>query len=174
MEAILKRQRVKVLPLDKTEYQRIIVRRKHLWEDALSRFQSGINFHKHIRITFIGEPAVDEGGPLREFLRLLLGNIERNNSLFEGCENCRVPKPNMRALEKCTYQHIGEMVAVSLVHGGPSPTFFTPSIVDYIVYGMKKVKASVDEVPNETIVRKLKEVSLGAGIILCHIFIRGG
>ena len=51
------------------------------------------------------------------------------------------------------------MIAVSLIHGGPSPTFFAPSIVDYMVYGMQKVKPSVDEIPCKNIQRKLKEVS---------------
>ena len=68
VETILHRQKVKMLPVDRSEYQRIVVRRKHLWEDALRHFRSGINFQKYIRITFVGEPAVDDGGPLREFL----------------------------------------------------------------------------------------------------------
>ena len=49
------------------------------------------------------------------------------------------------------------MIAVSLIHGGPAPSFFAPSVVDYIVYGMKKVKASVNEVPCSNIVKKLKK-----------------
>ena len=44
VETILHRQKVKMLPVDRSEYQRIVVRRKHLWEDALRRFRSGINF----------------------------------------------------------------------------------------------------------------------------------
>ncbi len=41
------------------------------------------------------------------------------NSLFCGGEDCRVPTPNMMELEKGTYQHAREMLAVSLIHGGP-------------------------------------------------------
>lgn len=160
MESLLNSQKVKMLPVDKSEYQRIVVRRKHIWEDTLHRFKSGINFRKYIRVTFVGEPAVDDGGPFREFLRLLIGNIVMNNTLFDGDEDCRVPTSNMTELERHTYQHVGEMIAVSLIHGGPSPTFFAPSVVDYIVYGMKKVEPSVDEVPCKSIVRKLKEVCL--------------
>ena len=39
MESILLRQREKSLPIDATISQRIIVRRKHLWEDALHRLE---------------------------------------------------------------------------------------------------------------------------------------
>ena len=63
-------------------------------------------------------------------------------------------------LEKRTYQHMGEMIAVSLIHGGPAPSFFASTVVEYTVYGLKKVKASVFEVPYSDIVKKLKEVSL--------------
>ena len=157
IETILQRQRTK-LPIDRSDFQRIVVRRKHLWHDALSRFESGLNFCKHLKVLFVGEPAVDDGGPLREFLYLLMGEIAANNSLFCGEENCRIPAPNMSALEKHTYKHVGEMIAVSLVHGGPSPTFFAPSVVDYIVYGLKRVKPTIDEVPNPIIRSKIYKV----------------
>ena len=55
--------------------QRIVVRRNHLWEDALKRFKSGLDFRKYVRVLFVGEPAVDDGGPLREFLHLLMGKL---------------------------------------------------------------------------------------------------
>ena len=159
MEAILLKHRTKFLPIDSSEYQRIIVRRKHLWEDALHRFHSGIDFHKHIHVTFVGEPAVDAGGPLREFLRLLMGDIASNNSLFCGDEKYRVPIQNMTALEKQTYHYVGQMMAVSLIHGGPSPTFLTPSVVDYLIKGIRGADPEVKEVPNPDIRRKLEEVS---------------
>lgn len=50
-----------------------------MWEDALKKFQYGINFNQYIKVTFVGEPGVDDGGPLREFLRLLMGAIGTNN-----------------------------------------------------------------------------------------------
>jgi len=159
VEEILARQKAKKLPVDKSLYQRIVVRRNHLWEDSLQRFQSGVDFNRYLRVLFVGEPAVDDGGPLREFLHLLMGEIARNNSLFSGNEDCRVPLPNMVALEKHTYKHIGEMIAVSLMHGGPPPIFLAPSVVDYVIYGIGKVKAIIDEVPCPTIQTKLYEVS---------------
>lgn len=48
---------------------------------------------------------------------------------------------------------------MSLTHGGPSATFFAPSVVDYMIYGMKRASASVEEVPCQAIVNKLEEVS---------------
>ena len=100
------------------------VRRKHVWEDALHHFKSGLPTTKHLRITFLGEPAVDAGGPLREFLQLLMSEIARNNTLFCGDETARVPNHNMVELSKKTYEYVGSMLAVSIVHGGPAPYFF--------------------------------------------------
>ena len=157
---LLQLQRATNLPVDTSLYQRIIVRRKHLWQDALNRFRSGMDFSKYIRVSFVGgEPAVDEGGPLREFLHLLMGSIATNNSLFSGREECRVPSANLAELGKNTYKHVGEMMAVSLVHGGPAPAFFAPAVADYILHGMNKVKATVSEVPNLEVVDKLTKVS---------------
>ena len=157
-EELLQNQKAKFLSADKFDYQRIVVRQRHLWQDALHRFNSGMNFTKYIRVTFVGEPAVDDGGPLREFLHLLMVAIANNNQLFQGGEACRVPTPNMVELQKQTYKHVGEMMAVSLIHGGPPPAFIAPSVVDYIIYGIGKVKATVKEAPTtslETIWQRL-------------------
>lgn len=46
---------------------RVTVRRNHLWSDfsrARSDYYSPLNT---IKITFSGEPAIDDGGPKREF-----------------------------------------------------------------------------------------------------------
>ena len=144
------------MPIDSSKYQRIIVRRRHLWEDALHRFRSGIDFQKHLHVTFVGEPAVDAGGPLREFLRLLMGEIASNNSLLSGDDKCRVPVPNMTVLEKQTYCYVGKMVAVSLIHGGPAPTFLAPSVVDYVIKGIRGADPEVKEVPNLQVRSKLE------------------
>lgn len=123
---------------------RITVRRKRLWEDALRRFKEGLPFHKPLSVTFVGEPAIDQGGPLREFLRLLVACIASNNMLFTGDETARVPTHNIIQLQNKTYQHVGEMLAVTIVHGGPAPAFFSPAVANYILYGQcDKVKATI-------------------------------
>lgn len=99
-------------------------------------------------------------GQCASFFYLLIGAIATNNSLFCGREDCCVPTPNQAELEKRTYQYVGQMIAVSIVHGGPSPAFFAPSLVDYIFHGMRKVKATAIEVPSPDIRNKLEMVGL--------------
>ena len=115
---------IKYLPVTRDESQRMVIRRKHLWKDALNRFMSGLDEKKRIKVTFVGEPAVDHCGPLREVVHLLLCAIGQNNNLFCVDAACHVPLHNMLELSKKNYFYIGMMIATSLVHGGPAPKFF--------------------------------------------------
>ena len=115
--------------------QHIVVRRKHILQDALAAFKRGVDFHSRPRITFVGEPAIDAGGPLREFFRLLISSIVSNGSLFEGEDDSKVPRHNMVSFEDGTFKHIGQMMAMSLIHGGPGPQCLSGAVVDYLTNG---------------------------------------
>ena len=101
---------------------RIKVRRRHIWGDALNNFKLGIPVSKHLRVTFLGKPAVDAGGP-RGFFQLLLGKICRNSSLFCGPDTARLPLHNVAALTKQIFKHIGCMIGASLLNGSPALSF---------------------------------------------------
>ena len=38
-----------------------MIRRRHVWEDALHYFKQDSNLNSKLKVTFVGEPAVDEG-----------------------------------------------------------------------------------------------------------------
>ena len=137
---------------------RIVVRRKHIFEDTLHKLRSGIDISKHLRVTFIGEPAIDDGGPMREYMRLLLGSIISNNSLFCGDVNSHFLQYNVIELNKKTYFHVGQILSITLVHGGPAP-FFAEPVANYILYGLERVKVSSTDMQDRTIKRKLQEVN---------------
>ena len=46
---------------------RITARRGHIYKDTVESLRRGFDETKHIRVIFFGEPAVDNGGPRREF-----------------------------------------------------------------------------------------------------------
>ena len=148
-----------VLPSNPEDRLRIIVRRKHILEDTLHKLRNGIDISKHLRVTFIGEPAIDDGGPMREYMRLLLGSVVSNNSLFCGEMDSRFLRHNVIELNKKTYFHVGQILSITLVHGGPAPSFFAQPIADYILYGLDKVKVSITDVQNVVIKRRLQKVS---------------
>ena len=160
----IKDQRIKYLPVDKEEYTRIVIRRKHLWDDAMCHIKN-LDERKHIRVTFVGEPAVDGGGPLREFFHLLTADIARKNMIFNGDDYRRVPRHCVMELENRTYYNVGKIPALSLMHGGPAPRFLARTVVDYIVYG--SAQASPFDVPDQAIQESLIKVILtGNGCII--------
>ena len=108
----------------------------------------------------VGEPAVDAGGPLREFFHHIISEIAENNSLFCGITTARIPRHNVVELEKKTYYYVGVVSALSLIHGGPAPQFFSDSVADYIVNGIEGVNPVIGEVPDDEIRKSLDEVCL--------------
>jgi len=150
----------KILSQDKDDIFRIKIRRKHIWEDSLNVFKRGVPVSKHLRITFLGEPAVDAGGPLREYFHLLIREIFSRGTLFQGKETARVPVHNVLELKKQTFKYIGSMFAASVVNGGEAPMFFADFVADYFVYGLEHVKVDVQDVLDYKMKEKLTKVEI--------------
>ena len=74
---------------------------------------------------------------------LLMNAIRKNNSLLDGPLTTCVVRHNTTALQNELYLCIGKMITLSIVHGGPGPSFFAESVVDYIFNGLGSVSASV-------------------------------
>ncbi|KAM9486989.1 G2/M phase-specific E3 ubiquitin-protein ligase-like isoform 2-T2 [Clarias gariepinus] len=77
------------------------------------------------------EGAVDEGGPTREYLRLLMRAIHESN-VFEGHEKNRQLCLDTQALQTKLYTVVGKMIAVCVVHGGVGPHFFSERLFQKI------------------------------------------
>ena len=74
-----------MLPADKENKTKLVIRRRHLYEDAFHKFRMGIDLNKNLSITFVGEAAVD---------------IANDSRLLCGNEDARVPTHNVVELEK--------------------------------------------------------------------------
>ena len=49
-------------------YLLLEVRREHILEDTLNKIvNAGLTFKKPLRVVFVGEPGIDEGGVRKEF-----------------------------------------------------------------------------------------------------------
>lgn len=151
--------KLSVLPSGRSESRsRITVRRKHVLIDMLHSLRNGLDCSKYLRVTFVGEPAVDDGGPLREFLYLLLKALASSNTLFCGPNESRMPQHNVTELKKKTFYYVGVIIALSLIHGGPGPGFFTSAIANYIVDGATNVKVGVADIVNNTEIKQKIEL----------------
>ena len=87
-----------------------------------------------------------------------MGELLSNNTLFNGSATARMPSHNTVELTKKTYFNVGQIMALSIVHGGPAPKCLADPIADYIVHGMDKVKASTNDVSDIGIRLKLQQV----------------
>ncbi|XP_078023185.1 uncharacterized protein LOC117259544 isoform X3 [Epinephelus lanceolatus] len=103
-----------------------------------------------------GEGAVDEGGPTREYLRLLMRAIHQSN-IFEGHEKDRQLSLDTQALQTNLYTWVAKMIAVCVVHGGVGPHFFSERLFQQIC-GIPTSLASVDEVCDHTFRQQLIKI----------------
>lgn len=125
------------------------------------------------------EEALDSGGPTREFLTLLMDTI-KTRRVFEGKDNakylsfdskgntfflqwCKSVCPNTAILaflaaEDNEYFHIGRMIAVSIVHGGPGPCSLSPNFFLYLIGKVNIIEAPIEDIPDDEVKKSILEV----------------
>lgn len=154
---LVQHQQSIMIGLNEDDYQRINVRRAYLFKDAFKQFSKiSFNVYKRFRVVFIGEQAVDEGGPRREFFHFLMRDYFEKSGLFIGYLDHVVPLHNVEAVDKDKFS---KMISTSLIQGGEAPSCFAKAVADYIVYNQVRSKVCVEDIPDVTIQHILKEVS---------------
>ena len=153
------RQRV-LIGVDNEEYQRIHIRRAYLLKDAFRQFsKDSFAINKLIRVVFIGEEAVDDGGPRREFFHLLNRDIFTKSGLFAGHPHHVVPLHNVNAVENKMFYLVGQMIATILVQGGEPPACFAKAVSDLLIFRDIRSSVCIEDVPDYAIQTSLKQVS---------------
>ena len=99
---------------DSEDKYHLKVHRRAIKEDTLNQLKWGLPIDKHLRVVFLGESAVDTGGPLQDFMHMLISSIACNNSLFTGDETHHVPAHNVMEVEKNTYYFVGVSVSCQI------------------------------------------------------------
>ena len=132
---------------------RIIVRRL---QDTLHKLWNGIDITGHIRVIFVREAAVDNGGPLREYFYLLIKSISEYNAIFCGPAENKVPRHNVVELKKKTYYYVELYLDCRSFMVAQHHSFFSSAAADYIVYGASNVKATPLDVVDIEIMKRLK------------------
>ena len=79
----------------------------------------------------------------------------------------RVPTPNLVEYNNKTYLYIGQMLAMSLVYGGPSPSFLTQAAVEFICGDLEGVSATPADVPDVAVRQTLQKVCSNE-VLLCY------
>ncbi|XP_013411196.1 uncharacterized protein LOC106174263 [Lingula anatina] len=117
----------------KTEDEELIVRRRKLLNSVLSATKrEGFSFFKIPKVEFSGEKALDDGGPRRECFRLLMKEIS-SLDIFEGPPEALVFRHNVTKLEAGSHHKSGQLVAWSILHGGPGFPMLHPLLFEKMV-----------------------------------------
>lgn len=161
---LMDHSKVHMITGDVEAVEKITIRRSHIWGDTLRAWRRQLDLRKRIKVTFLGEPAVDEGGPRREFLRLLMKAVSEQSSLLAGPPTRKVLLHNSLAMSKGHYRCMGEMIVMSLMQGGPGPAFFSPTVIDYVLGGISKVKPSIGDIPDYHVQEMLKKVGFTSNL----------
>lgn len=154
--------------------QRINVRRSQLLNDSLAAFsRPTFDPSCNLKIRFIGEPAVDEGGPMREYFRLFTKSLSMAGSLFQVSAGGILPAHNIPALVKNTYKLCGQTLALGILHGAQSPTCFTQEVAHFLVHGTtlnRREEEILGAIPDADIQGKLQKVCLVSVSAVCIIY----
>ena len=79
---VIQQHQHRVIQSADEDVQRLHIRRSHLLSDALQQFsRKSFDVTKMLKVSFIGESAVDAGGPRREFFYLVTHEIFKSSFL---------------------------------------------------------------------------------------------
>ncbi|XP_076845164.1 uncharacterized protein LOC143490355 [Brachyhypopomus gauderio] len=107
----------------------MIIWRKQLLKSTIHVFSnSNFPWTKTPHIEFVGEEAFDNGGPTREFFRLLMIEVQSSLGIFEGRPGHLFFTYDQSALQHHKYKQAGKLVAWSVAHGGPGLKALDPCL----------------------------------------------
>ena len=144
---------------DKDDFQIVRVRRKRIWEDTLRAVtKNNFRCNVQLKVHFIGEEAEDEGGPLREFLRLAVGELCEHSGVLQGPDSRKTFSNNPLLLEQGAYYCAGIIAGISLQQGGPGLNCLSHAMYDYLLDGTASATPELDDVADHDIKMKIEKV----------------
>lgn len=111
-----------------------------------------------VKVHFIGKEAEDEGGPLREFSRLMIYQITDHCRVLQGPYNRKTFLNNPLLLEKGAYYCTGVVSWISLQQGGPRLHCLADSTYDYFLGGPTSAAQELDDVADHKSKLKIEKV----------------
>ncbi|XP_061162847.1 G2/M phase-specific E3 ubiquitin-protein ligase-like [Saccostrea echinata] len=149
--------------IKKDQVTRFNIHRPTIWECTLRKLKrEDFDPNNELLIKFSDdfgstEVGIDQGGPKREYLSLILEYI-MNSKLFEGPDNSKTLSWLKSANDKDEYFYAGLMIAVCLVHGGPAPHCFAPCLVEALEKGPMHTKVFLKDMPDPELKTQLEKV----------------
>ncbi|ROI69428.1 G2/M phase-specific E3 ubiquitin-protein ligase [Anabarilius grahami] len=146
--------------LSASKHVSVLVSRNKLLQSAKDAL-SNCNFPwtKIPLVTFVGEQALDCGGPRREFFRILMMEVQRSLGIFEGQSGHLFFTYDQMALEEHKYELAGKLIAWSVAHGGPGLKALDPCLYQLMcTRECRLVDFDWQLIPDADIQDKLKKI----------------
>ncbi len=166
---VIQHQRSVLRANDDEDKQRISIRRSHVFKDAVRAFsKSTFNVSKLLKVTFIGEQSVDDGGPRRELFQVLMREAFTSSGLFAGWPCHVIPIHNIEAIANNSYYVVGKMISTSIIQGGQPPVCFATPVADFLVLNEVKCSPSLKDISDINLRQMLMKVRYTSLYKLCH------
>ncbi|KAJ7344913.1 hypothetical protein JRQ81_000863 [Phrynocephalus forsythii] len=144
-----------------TKTTRLNINRQNIWESALKGFQKrNFNPANTIEVKYVNNRTKMEMescySSKEDFFLLLMCHLQ-NSSLFEGNLSKNLSFDS-QALQDNLYYEAGRMISISLVHGGPSPSFFSKTLFNLLVYGTENLKPTIEDVADMNVLQTIEKI----------------
>ncbi|KAM4898786.1 G2/M phase-specific E3 ubiquitin-protein ligase [Sylvia borin] len=161
----------------KTKTTRLNIDAGNIWSSALKGFRQRVfSPANNIEVNFSNcknTLKTNTSASKYHFFQLLMLHLQ-NSSLFEGSSGKNLSL-DFQAVKENLYFEAGKMIAISLVHGGPSPGFFSKTLFKCLVYGPENVKPALEDVADVDVVQTIQTIkyadnlsSLQSALQDCH------
>ena len=144
------------------ESVKFVIRRNNVVDDVMRKmnmfFKNSVI--KPITVEFVGEEAIDDGGPLRELYTIFYDNAP--GKLLYGPEKNYSFMHDQHRNEKCHFYLLGKFVANGLLQGVPGPHWFCKPLVEYILsddVAASTITVQLTDVPVFEVKEKLEAIS---------------
>ena len=142
----------------------VFVRCKHIW-NVRAFSKPSFDCCKYLSVIFVGEEAVDVGGPKREFVHLALEQMANDGQLFQGPPDRHLFVHNVQALASRKFFYAGMLIAFSVANGGPGFPCLAASVFNYLCFGLEwNFTVQMDDLPDADIRAKLEKVYININL----------
>lgn len=126
------------------------VQRSRVWKNVVEELKTSELSTCKISVEFIGECAVDTGGPTRELFSLVYQQV-MGGKLTRGSPPNITLSHNQEALDAGEYKALGQLIALALLNEASGPHFFSPTFAHYILGTKCNTDPSnlVNEIPDD-------------------------
>ena len=105
-----------------------------------------------LKVHFIGKEAEDEGGPLREFLCLVIGKLCEHSGVLQGPDSRETFSNNPLLLERGAYYCAGIVTGISGLN------LLSHAVYDYFLNETASATPELDDVADYDIKMKIEKV----------------